>query len=84
MTLLFLKQTQTLIKAQVLFLRGFFHFQLKIAYNNIPYITEDVDPAKDVKNDVDTWPLIESDLQFAVDNLPTSQAEVGRAHQVCR
>jgi hypothetical protein len=70
--------TQTSIKAQVLFLRGVFHFQLKIAFNNIPYITEDVVP-EEVKNDVDTWPMIEADLQFAVDNLPTSQAEVGRA-----
>lgn len=70
--------TQTSIKAQVLFIRGFIHFELKRVFNNIPYITEDVDPVK-VPNNVDAWPMIEADLQFAVANLPTSQAEVGRA-----
>ncbi|MEI6049651.1 MAG: RagB/SusD family nutrient uptake outer membrane protein [Bacteroidota bacterium] len=66
------------IKAQALFLRGYFHIQLKKIFNMIPYITESVDPPK-VKNDVDTWPLIEADLKFAMENLPPSQADPGRA-----
>ena len=69
--------TQISIKAQALFLRAWFHFELKKVFNNIPYITEDVDPLT-VRNDVDAWPKIEADLQFAVANLPTSQAQVGR------
>jgi len=69
--------TQTSIKAQALFIRGYIHFELKRVFNNIPYITEDVDPVK-VPNNVDTWPKIEADLQYAVDNLPTTQAQVGR------
>ncbi len=69
--------TQTSIKAQALFIRGFIHFELKRVYNDIPYITEDVDPPT-VVNTIDTWPLIEKDLQFAVANLPTSQTDVGR------
>lgn len=69
---------QTSIKAQVLFIRGFIHFELKRVYENIPYITEDVvDPTK-VVNTIDAWPLIEKDLQFAVANLPTTQTDVGR------
>jgi len=70
--------TQNLIKAQALFIRGFIHFELKRVFNNIPYITEDVDPVK-VPNNIDAWPKIEADLQFAVANLPVSQAQVGRA-----
>ncbi len=69
--------TQTSIKAQVLFIRGFIHFELKRVFNNIPYITEEGDPSK-VVNTVDAWPLIENDLKFAVDNLPVSQTDVGR------
>lgn len=70
---------QKSIRAQALFLRAWYHFELKRTYNNIPYITEDVpDPAK-VPNTVDAWPLIESDLTFAYQNLPETQAQVGRA-----
>jgi len=72
------EEKQTSIKAQVLFIRGFIHFELKRVFNNIPYITEDVNPIT-VPNNVDAWPMIEADLKFAVANLPTSQAEVGRA-----
>ena len=70
-------ETQTAIKAQVLFIRAFMHFDLKRVFNNIPYVTETDDPTK-VPNNVDAWQMIESDLQFAVDNLPKTQAEVGR------
>jgi hypothetical protein len=70
--------TQTSIKAQALFIRGFIHFELKRVYENIPYITETSDAAK-VVNTIDAWPLIETDLKYAVANLPTSQADLGRA-----
>lgn len=70
--------TQTSIKAQVSFIRGFIHFELKRVFDKIPYITEDIpDPTK-VANTEDVWPMIEKDLKFAVDNLPVTQAEVGR------
>ncbi len=64
-------------KAEALFLRAWFHFELKRVFNQIPYITENVDPAK-VTNKIDAWPLIEADLQFAVDNLPDNQSDPGR------
>jgi hypothetical protein len=66
------------IKAQALFLRGYFYFQLKKVYNMVPYITEKDDPLI-VKNDVDIWPMIEADLKFAADNLPETQKDPGRA-----
>jgi hypothetical protein len=69
--------TQTAINAQVCFIRGFIHFELKRVFNNIPYITDTDDPTT-VVNTIDAWPLIETDLKFAVANLPTTQAEVGR------
>lgn len=69
------------IEAQARFLRGFYHFELKRVYNNIPYITDEVeDPAK-VTNTIDSWPLIEVDLEFAANNLPESQAQIGRVNK---
>jgi starch-binding outer membrane protein, SusD/RagB family len=71
-------ENATQYKAQALFLRALFHFELKRVFNNIPYITDETpDPSK-VTNTVDAWPLIEADMQFAVDNLPASQKDVGR------
>ncbi len=65
-------------KAQALFLRAWFHFELKRVFDNIPYIKEEVkDPGK-VTNMIDAWPLIEADLQFAVDHLREIQIDVGR------
>ncbi len=64
-------------KAEALFLRAWFHFELKRVFDNIPYITEDVDPAR-VKNSTDAWPLIEKDLEYAVAHLQEEQADVGR------
>jgi hypothetical protein len=65
-------------KAEALFLRAWFHFELKRVFNQIPYITEDVDPAR-ITNKIDAWLLMEADLQFAVDNLPDIQSDPGRS-----
>lgn len=69
------------IEGQARFLRAWFHFEVKRVYNNIPYITEAAEDPGQVSNTVDTWPMIEEDLQFAVDNLPEEQDEVGRANK---
>jgi starch-binding outer membrane protein, SusD/RagB family len=66
------------VKAQSLFLRAWQHFELKRVFNNIPYITEEVENPAKVINTIDTWPLIEKDLQYAVANLPETQSDVGR------
>ncbi len=68
----------TQFKAEALFLRAWFHFELRRTYRAIPYITEDVADPASVKNDVEVWPMIEADMQYAVDNLPDSQTDLGR------
>ncbi|MBI1782059.1 MAG: RagB/SusD family nutrient uptake outer membrane protein [Sphingobacteriales bacterium] len=73
----------TQIEAQARFLRAFYHFELKKIYNKIIYADETVNPGNlDVNNSTDVWPKIESDVQFAADNLPESWgSEVGRANK---
>ena len=74
------KQTQIL--AQARFLRAHFHMELKKVFNNIIYADETVTPDNlKVSNTVDAWPLIEADLQFAVDNLPETWSQVGRVNK---
>ena len=66
------------IRAQALFLRAWYHFELKRVFNNIPYLTEEAEDAALVTNTADAWPMIEEDLAFAVSVLPATQADVGR------
>lgn len=65
------------IKAEAIALRAFYHLQAKKMWNMVPYLDEETDPAA-VTNDVDIWPKIEADFQFAVDNLLATGMEVGR------
>lgn len=66
--------------AQARFLRAFFHFRLQKMHFQIPYITEDITDPSIVPNDHQVWDEIETDLQFAIDNLPESfPGEPGRA-----
>lgn len=66
------------IQAQTLFLRAWYHFELKRVFNHIPYITENVNNPGKVTNQIDAWPLMENDLKIAADNLPENQGDVGR------
>jgi hypothetical protein len=75
---------KTSVIAQTRFLRGFQHFEGKRTFNNIPFVDEKVistDEYKALTNDKDIWPLIEADLKFAYDNLPATQAQVGRVNK---
>ena len=70
------------------FLRGHLHFLLKVLFKNIPYIDEtlsddDILTVSNVQytND-ESWNKIAGDFQFAIDNLPVKQPEVGRANQL--
>jgi starch-binding outer membrane protein, SusD/RagB family len=76
------------IQAEARFLRAHFHFDLKKIFGNIPFIDENVtvSSGSDVGNWTgsaykDIWPNIEADFQFAVDNLPETQPQVGRANK---
>jgi len=75
---------KTLRQAELRFLRAHCHFMLKLIFNKVPYITEDLTPEEKalVSNDIsneDLWNKIADDFLFAYSNLPQSQAEVGRA-----
>ena len=68
------------IAGQARFLRGHYYFELKKMFNMVPWIDETTENTN-VPNDVDIWPNIEADFQFAYDNLPPTQDEVGRANK---
>lgn len=72
------------IAAEARFLRGHFYFELKKNFNNVPWVDETVDyaaGADEIQNNTDIWPNIETDFQFAFDNLPETQDQVGRANK---
>ena len=71
-------------QAEMRFLRGHFYFQLKIMFKYIPFIDELVNTNEYVNisnraltND-QLWEKIAEDFQFAAENLPPSQTEIGR------
>src|ERR1041384_2213545 len=75
---------KTSIEAQAKFLRAHFYFELTRGYGKVPYVDQDTDYGsgiEDVKNDADIMPKIMEDMQFAIDNLPETQAEVGRVNK---
>lgn len=77
-------KTKLSIEAQAKFLRAHFYFELKRGYNMVPYVDENIDYGtgiEKVKNDQDIWPMIESDMKFAYDNLAETQAEVGKVNK---
>jgi hypothetical protein len=70
------------------FLRGHSHFIAKIMWKHIPYIDETMSREqiltvsnRDLTSD-QLWDKIAEDFQFAVDNLPVDQPEVGRANKI--
>lgn len=78
------------ITAEARFLRGFYHFELKKIFGNVPFIGENVistttpDSVSNIDgsgNYVNIWPQIEADFQYASDNLPEVQSETGRANK---
>jgi hypothetical protein len=75
---------QKRIAAEARFLRGFYHFEAKKMWNNVPYIDETVTYTANnyhVANDKDIWPDIENDFRYAADNLSVTpyQGAIGRA-----
>jgi len=70
------------ILAQVRFLRGYYHFEAKKMWNNIPFVDETItyqDQNFRVPNSTD-WSKIMADLDFAVKNLPETQDNVGKVN----
>jgi starch-binding outer membrane protein, SusD/RagB family len=72
--------------AEMRFLRAHSYFTMKRLYKNAPIFDENatdeeiLKTSNDLKND-DQWNKIAADFQYAIDNLPTTQAELGRANK---
>lgn len=70
------------------FLRGHAHFMLKMLFKYVPYVDETLsnDQILTVSNRTLTndqlWDKIATDFQFAVDNLPETQTQAGRANKL--
>jgi hypothetical protein len=72
------------LTAEARFLRGHYHLEAHKVWKNIPYVDETITVANgnvNVPNTTDTWPQIEADFQFAIDNLPETQPQIGRANK---
>ena len=79
---------RTVRLAEMRFLRGHAHFVGKLLWKYIPYIDETLSNEdilqtsnRDLSND-ELWNKIAEDFQFAIDNLPETQPQVGRANQL--
>ena len=74
------------IIAEARFLRGYYHFEAKRIWNNVPYIDENTVKFTDfstskVPNNQIIWPMIEADLEHAYNNLPETLPQVGRVNK---
>lgn len=81
---------QKRITAEARFLRGYYHFELKKMFNYVPYVSDSITVANNNTNVsnvdasgtyVNIWPQIEADFQNAVDNLPETHPQAGRANK---
>jgi hypothetical protein len=76
-------------KAEALFLRAFFHFELRKIFWYPPFVDETItynNNNYDVPNNIggtyiEIWPRIEADLEYAFANLPTTQPNAGQANK---
>ncbi len=71
------------ISGEARMLRGHYYFDLKKHFNSIPYFDETVPAAEipAVPNTPDVWGKIEADLQYAFENLPETQTQIGRVNK---
>jgi hypothetical protein len=69
------------IIAQVRFLRGFYHFEAKKMWNNIPFVDETIDGTNAKVPNTTDWTKIMEDLDFARKNLATTQDQVGKVNK---
>ena len=80
------EEDKTRLVAEARFLRGYYHFEAKRMWNNVPFIDENTVVFSDfatakVPNDQDIWPMIEADIEHAYNNLPETHAQPGRVNK---
>lgn len=73
------QENQEQFIAEARFLRAHYHFDAMQLWGHVPYISESITDLSQVDNSDIPWKEIEADLQYAVDNLPDVQLQVGRA-----
>jgi hypothetical protein len=66
--------------AEARFLRANANFQIQVMYGNVPYVGEVEYAATEFNqpNSGPIWDKIEADFEYAANNLPVSQSDVGR------
>ncbi|MEI7584053.1 RagB/SusD family nutrient uptake outer membrane protein [Runella sp.] len=72
------------IEAETKFIRAYHHFEAKRNFNNVPWVDEKAITTADFKaltNDKNIYPQIEAEFKFAFDNLPETQAQIGRVNK---
>ncbi|MBX3252562.1 MAG: RagB/SusD family nutrient uptake outer membrane protein [Chitinophagaceae bacterium] len=73
--------------AEMRFLRGLFYSRLKVLFKYFPYLDETMDneAIRNVSNrelsDQELWERIDNDFDFASNNLPGTQSQVGRPNK---
>ncbi len=78
---------KTTRQAELRFLRGHSHFMLKMLFKYVPYVDETLSNEEILQTsnrkytNEELWNKIAEDFQFAMDNLPETQTEVGRANK---
>ena len=73
-------------QAELRFLRGHCYFMLKRLFNKVPFIDETMTQEQilQTSNDLTSdalWDKIADDFKFAMDNLPETQDQIGRANK---
>ena len=72
------------IEGELRFLRAYHHFEARRVFKTVAFVDEKPILAaefKAIKNDVDIYPQIETELKFAFDNLPEKQTQIGRINK---
>ncbi len=66
--------------AEARFLRAHFNFELSKIWENVAFISSEnhLDNDFNQPNSTNIWVQVEDDLNYAIENLPATQAEVGR------
>lgn len=72
---------------EMYFVKGHFYFMLKLMFKHVPYVTDQTLPEEydTVSNrdltDQELWSAIATDFEFAAENLPATQTQVGRINK---
>lgn len=74
---------RTRIEGEARFLRAHYYFQLKISYNQAPWLTPElsVDEQQMVVSSTEIWGNIEADFRYGYENLPETLGQAGRANK---